>query len=204
MGNRAVITTSENWKNDGVGVYLHWNGGITSIECFLEYCKLKGYRPPEQDCYGWARLCQVLGNFFGGNASVGIDTLWKLDCDNGDNGTYIIENWEVVDRIYECRYRDDYDPTEFLISIDHNMPDGEQLGEEFIRADVVAREDIKLGDVVFDTTFDGLVYKANVVGFEKKLVSTNPVTDAMCPVVDRYNKGNPNNVLKNAFYRVKR
>ena len=202
MGNRAVITTKGNWENDGVGVYLHWNGGITSVECFLEYCKLKGYRPPETDCYGWARLCQVIGNFFGGSTSIGIDTIWHLDRDNGDNGTYIIENWEIVDRIYECGYRDDYDTTEFLIAIDKAMPEREQLGEDFIRAEVVAREDIKLGDVIFDTTFDGQVFKANVVGFEKKLVSTNPVTDAMCPVIDRYGKGNGNNILRKPFYRV--
>lgn len=30
MGNRAVITTKENWAHGGVGVYLHWNGGRDS------------------------------------------------------------------------------------------------------------------------------------------------------------------------------
>ena len=72
MGNRAVITTSEfmnlhediQFSNE-LGVYLHWNGGRDSVTAFLTYCKLKGYRPPETDCYGWARLCQVIGNFFG-------------------------------------------------------------------------------------------------------------------------------------------
>ena len=29
MGNRAVITTEESFaKNSGLGVYLHWNGGV--------------------------------------------------------------------------------------------------------------------------------------------------------------------------------
>jgi len=29
MGNRAVITIEENFgKNSGLGVYLHWNGGV--------------------------------------------------------------------------------------------------------------------------------------------------------------------------------
>lgn len=193
MGNRAVITTKENWKNNGVGVYLHWNGGITSVECFLEYCKLKGYRPPETDCYGWARLCQVVGNFFGGGYSVGVDTLSNLDCDNGDNGTYIIENWEIVDRKYECGCVDDYDTTEFLIAIDEKMPECEQLSEDFITADTIATEDLKLGDVIFDTTIDGQVFKANVVGFEE---------DEVHPIIDRYDKGSWSNVLRKPFYRI--
>ena len=37
MGNRAVITTKENMYNNGVAIYLHWNGGRDSVEAFLEY-----------------------------------------------------------------------------------------------------------------------------------------------------------------------
>ena len=94
MGNRAVITTEE----EKIGVYLHWNGGRDSVEGFLAVCKELEHRPPEDDCYGWARLCQVIGNFFGGTTSVGISTLDNLDCDNGDNGMYIIKNWKIVGR----------------------------------------------------------------------------------------------------------
>ena len=61
MGNQAVITT----KDRKLGVYVHWNGGRDTIQPLLKYCELKGYRPPSSDPYGWARLCQVLGNFFG-------------------------------------------------------------------------------------------------------------------------------------------
>jgi len=100
MGNRAVITT----KEQKIGVYLHWNGGRDSIEGFLAVCKDLGHRPPEQDCYGWARLCQVIGNFFGDTTSIGIDTLDRLDCDNGDNGMYIIENWTIVGREFIDEY----------------------------------------------------------------------------------------------------
>ena len=48
MGNRAVITTP---KKD-IGVYLHWHGSRKSIEDFLAYCDMKGYRSPEIDEYG--------------------------------------------------------------------------------------------------------------------------------------------------------
>jgi hypothetical protein len=47
MGNRAVITT----EDKQLGVYVHWNGGRDSIEAFLLYCKIKGYRAPENDSY---------------------------------------------------------------------------------------------------------------------------------------------------------
>ena len=97
MGNRAVITSV---KKD-LGVYVHWNGGPDSIGAFLDYCSLRGFRPPESDTYGYARLCQVLGNYFGADGlSVGID-IYTTDeqMDPGDNGIYVIEGWAIVERI---------------------------------------------------------------------------------------------------------
>lgn len=124
MGNRAVITT----RDKKIGVYLHWNGGRDSVEGFLAYCKLKGYRCPEKDNYGWARLCQVLGNFFGGDCSVGIGLYDTLDRDNGDNGVYIIENWEIVDREFGPSYEQQVYPLdEMLEHINSKMPEEEQI-----------------------------------------------------------------------------
>lgn len=100
MGNRAVITTRANFRNNGVGIYLHWNGGPTSVQAFLTYCKMQGYRCPEHDNYGWLYLATTIGNFNGDGTSAGIDTVNNLDCDNGDNGTYFIENWNIVGREY--------------------------------------------------------------------------------------------------------
>ena len=48
MGNSALIMTKDGFEKGGIGLYLHWNGGRDSVESFLNYCKLKGYRPPEQ------------------------------------------------------------------------------------------------------------------------------------------------------------
>lgn len=128
MGNRCVITTKEAFENDGIGIYLHWNGGRDSVEAFLKYCSLKKYPSPEKDYYGWARLCQVIGNFFGGSDSLGIDKLSKLDCDNWDNGVYIIDNWQIVDRKYfKGEEQQEYDLIEMLIAIDKSMPRGERL-----------------------------------------------------------------------------
>ena len=95
MGNRAVITTQVgfDYPETHLGIYLHWDGSRYSVENFLEYCKLKGFRDPDKDCYGWARLCQVISNYIGGSLSIGIDTVNRLDTDNYDNGTYIIKRF---------------------------------------------------------------------------------------------------------------
>lgn len=124
MGNRAVITT----EAKDLGVYVHWNGGRDSVEAFLLYCKLKGYRCPEDDCYGWARLCQVIGNFFGGEYSVGIDKYDRLDTDNGDNGTYIIKDWQIIGKEFEPLDTLDIEQVKsMLVAINGSMPGTEQL-----------------------------------------------------------------------------
>lgn len=112
MGDRAVITT----KDKEVAVYLHWNGDVTSVTAFLTWCKLRGLRAPDKDSYGWARLCQVIANYiegcnyaaaqtFGGSAisfsglSIGVDRYENMEgAADWDNGTYIIEGWDIVDR----------------------------------------------------------------------------------------------------------
>ncbi len=135
MGNRAVITASKDKdvaNSNDIGVYLHWNGGRNSVEAFLAYCKMKGYRTPEVDNYGWARLCQVIGNFFGGECSVGVDRCCKLDCDNGDNGTYVIRNWEIVDHKYPKSMAYDGDVRGMLYLINNSMPICEQVSSDRI------------------------------------------------------------------------
>lgn len=97
MGNRAVITT----ENKDIGIYVHWNGGLDSVLAFLDTAKVRGYRSPSHDCsYGMARLCGLLHEFFGpeDGLSLGIGPLDRLDCDNFDNGVYVIGgNWEIVE-----------------------------------------------------------------------------------------------------------
>ena len=134
MGNRAVITTSRDndvsMSND-IGIYLHWNGGRDSVEAFLEYCKRRGFSSPDQDCYGWARLCQVIANFFGGDLSIGIDKCCNLDCDNWNNGVYIIKNWEIVGRQYfQGTEQDRYNLEEMIREIDACQPEIDRLYRE--------------------------------------------------------------------------
>lgn len=111
MGNRAVITTEDR----EMGVYLHWDGDITSVTAFLTWCKLRGIRAPDYQNYGWARLCQVVANYIEGayygaargvgceetfsGLSVGVDRYENLKgLADWDNGTYIIKGWDIVGR----------------------------------------------------------------------------------------------------------
>lgn len=101
MGNRAVITTSTS-RTQGVGIYLHWNGGPESVLGFLAAAKARGFRDPgSDDSYAMARLCGLIHEFFGidQETSLGINQLNHLDCDNWDNGVYVIgKGWEIIDR----------------------------------------------------------------------------------------------------------
>ena len=137
MGNRAIITN----KDKQLTIYLHWNGGRDSVEAFAEYCKLKNYS-------------QVIGNFFGGTSSVGI---FPYPGDEeavhaaSDNGVYILENWEIVKRIYPKRRHGEqqvYKLDEMLREIDAAQPEGERIGA-FLDAVEIPVDELKLGDKVW-------------------------------------------------------
>jgi hypothetical protein len=134
MGNRAVITIKPHYGktyDNQLGIYVHWNGGRDSIEAFLKYCELQGFRSPSSDNYGMARLVQVIANFFGGDGlSIGSDICKNLDCDNYDNGVYLIQNWKIVDRDhFSGTEQSEYELVEMLLDIDKSQPTSMQLGK---------------------------------------------------------------------------
>lgn len=103
MGNRCVITTAP-YRAGNTGIYLHWNGGEESVTGILEACRELGYRSPEKDCYGWAAIAYAVGLLFRYDGlSVGVDTVKRLDTDNGDNGTWLIRDWEIVGNKHGAR-----------------------------------------------------------------------------------------------------
>lgn len=188
MGNRAVITTPDK----KMGVYLHWNGGRDSVEAFLHYCELHGFRSPDRDPYGWARLCQVIGNFFGGGLSVGVGLYDQLDTDNWDNGVYIIEGWRIVGREFNRHAeQSSYDHTVMLHDIDDSQPEGMRLGR-YIDAVEVPVSEVEEGEEVWLESLRG--------------------TGKRLPFVERCNAGegreavlrNPNNFIRSATVRVTR
>lgn len=204
MGNRAVITTRDNFRSNGVGVYLHWNGGRDSVEAFLKYMKLRNFRTPDRDNYGWARLCQVIGNYFGGGLSIGIDTVNHLDMDNWNNGVYIIQGWNIVGReFFDGTEQDHYDINEMLISIDEAQPFKDQLGKRFLTAKEVDTSQIKVGDKVYVPNYDGKYELCRVCGLGNGFVNGTNVTGV--PYVERYGDdyaSNINNYLLEGSYRI--
>ena len=122
MGNRAVITIKEENtpKEDWRSVYLHWNGGRDSVEPIIHVAKLYGIRCNADPSYAIARLTQLIGNSLGGTLSLGVGTYSQLDTDNYDNGTYVISNWEIVDREFfpsEYEEQNEYDFDEMVTEI---------------------------------------------------------------------------------------
>ena len=129
MGDRAVISN----KNKNLGVYLHWNGYREFVESVLAYCGAKGYRSPNvDDEYGWARLCQVIGNTIGGTLSLGVGVYSRMDTDNWDNGTYIINGWDIQERLYQHYDDEKMHDTMFenLKAINLKQPESERLSVE--------------------------------------------------------------------------
>ena len=200
MGNRAVITTRRDFDNNGIGVYVHWNGGRDSIEAFLKYCEIKGLRAPDEDCYGYARLIQVIANFFGGGLSIGVDTLDRLDCDNGDNGTYIIEGWKIVGREYfDWKEQGDHDLNEMLVEIDRAQP--EPMGN-YLTAKEVSAKTLKVGDKVYVKDWNNKISVVEIVGFgEDKWVNGTKVAGLPFAHIVNDDRDNPNNYIRDKKVR---
>ena len=208
MGNRAIITTRER----ELGVYVHWNGGRDSVEAFLEYCHLRGFRSPDSDPYGWARLCQVIANYMGVEGlSVGIMRYSDDDSmDPGDNGVYVIEGWGIVGRVGLPGWFEEqreYPMREMLLSIDDAQPEDQRLGRGFIDAVEVNTGDIRVGDTVYLMVLCGRYEPREVVA-----IAPEGSTWEGAPMVARFcledgetpDPANPNNYLTRDCYRVRR
>lgn len=203
MGNRAYVIQS----GTHTGVYLHWNGGRDSVEAFLRYCELKGYRGFE-DSYGLARFCQVVGNFFGGSLSLGIVTdIYPEDADCVDNGIYSVKGWKIVNRYNHGPEQQKYKLLDMLKEIDAAQPEAEQFGPEYWDAKTVNVEDIRPGDTVFyidPLTGQCSKYICAGIGEDRVVNGSNvkgiPYINKHCND-GRYDK-NPNNYLRGKTYQV--
>lgn len=111
MGNRAYIVFDQTYEGqrpkggDALpAVYLHWNGGPESIYTFLAYCKAVCRQGDRE--YIPARFVQIVGNYFGGNLSLGLTATTRDDIPElasvGDNGVYVVnvDTFDVTQRWY--------------------------------------------------------------------------------------------------------
>lgn len=197
MGNRAIIKT----EGGHIGLYLHWNGGRDSVEAFLVYCKMRGFRSPETDGYGWARLAQVIGNFFGGGLSLGIvETGSPDDGQYCDNGAYVIRNWEIVGReCFDGVEQSEYDLLDMLRAIDEAQPEKDRIGD-YLNAVIVPTEQLKLGDRVVFLDWNSDMKTGTVIGFggdnrvNGQEVKNRPYLDSYMPS-DGHPEQNINNYI---------
>jgi hypothetical protein len=192
MGNRAVITDKKNNYDHGLGIYLHWNGGRDSVEAFITYCKLHKYTSISD-------LYRVIANWSHGRIGE-LGLLQDLDCDNGDNGLYIIDKWEIVDRKYFNRIeQSEYDLDEFLLDIDEGQPIQEQI-RDILTAEPIAVEDIKLGDTILNVDMYGKVESHTIIGFgEDRYVNGHNVKGL--PYTDRYGSDKPEDNINNYYLK---
>lgn len=201
MGNVAIIKAK---GNDNKAVYLHWNGGRDSIEAFLKYCELRGFRSFNDD-YGMARFVQVVSNFLGADGlSIGI-TDHVESC--GDNGVYVIDGWEIVDRIdFNGREQREYDLQEMLLEIDDSQPKKQQLGKDYLESEEVEAVSLKIGDKVYLKDHTGKVEKFSVIGIGKDEYRNGRNVKGI-PYVDKFlNNGsyaeNINNYVRDEIVRL--
>ena len=139
MGNRAVVTFADSdetiptdtqelkdWIDARTGVYLHWNGGEDSIIPFLEYCRLIGAR--SEVPHAIAVFTRTVSNFMGGTLSACIGPCACLDTDNKDNGTYVVQHWQIAARAYMDRQEQaKHNYHQMLSDIDATQPQGVRL-----------------------------------------------------------------------------
>lgn len=187
MGNRAVITTRNALENDGLGVYLHWNGGRDSVEGFLKYCEIRSFASPENSDYGWARLTQVISNFMDGDGlSVGVEKVSKLDQDNFDNGTYVIEKWKIVDRLYlRGEEQNAYQLREFIVYVDEHQPEEQKIGKDLL--ETLFDNNLTISDV--DTLYNYRVNKTKGLPMEEgKSYRSENGNDRVAKVIELWDR----------------
>ena len=203
MSNSGIVAA----KGSNVGVYLHWNGGRDSVEGFLKYCEMKGYcNFNDRSGYGISRFMQVAGNFLGGTSSLGMEfniTKGK-SLTSTDNGIYLVDGWKIVKRYDEpSREQSAYELQDMLLAIDAAQPEKERI-REYILAEEVKREEVKIGDKVCMIDFDGHQEIHEVVGIGKDMLC-NGINVKGMPYVNAYG-GNPerniNNYLRTEMIRV--
>ena len=193
---------------------------LGSLLMGLLYCLLTVTLRANQNVTGLALTTfgVGIGNFFGGSLSVGIDRYRNLG-DQGDNGVYVIDGWEIVDR-YTTDYDKDwnaiglrhidlsaeqsgYDFNEMLHAFDEAMPENLRLGD-FLDADEVPVSDVRLGDKVWMSAYESGPELFEVVGFG---ADDAPRGLKGIPFVNRYDHDgdyswNCNNYLREEAYRI--
>lgn len=206
MGNRAIIKG----KDSDLGIYVHWNGGRDSVEAFLEYASFvsphSGLGDKHYDS-GLGILMTIIVNFMGSGTSVDVTTARDYqNPDHLDNGIYVVEGWEIIDRIAPPMYeQDSYDRREMLIAIDQAQSEKLQRGVDYIDSEIVDAADLVVGDEIVQNGIGGGVEKFTVLHLGnpddlEKTMHHPPYS----PYIGKYGTDNPNSYVSGAVRRVKK
>lgn len=206
MGNRAIIKG----KDSDLGVYVHWNGGLDSVEAFLEYASFlsphSGLGEKHYDS-GLGTLVTLITNFMNNSSSVDITT--PVDYANPshlDNGIYVVDGWKIVDRISPPLYeQNEYDRREMLLAIDKAQPEKMKRGVDYIDSEIVDASEIVVGDEIIQHAIGGGVEKHTVIALgnpddPEKTMHHPPYS----PYIGTYGKDNPNSYVSGRVRRVKK
>ena len=127
MGNRAVITTDNLIGN--IGLYVHWNGGADTVLPVLEFIKQNHNNEEYKDVLkvvdkdrDLLKNIELIYKVAFGN-KYEIKDYKSLDCDNFDNGVYVVDNkFKICRRKYfEGREQNEYDLNEMMIYISEKL-----------------------------------------------------------------------------------
>lgn len=99
MGNRAVITFTTNPR--ATAVYVHWNGGLASVQGFLQAARNLGLAERSTLAGKTELLHEVCASYIGSSAYLE-PRFGHTDLANGDNGTYLIDpdSLDIVQRLH--------------------------------------------------------------------------------------------------------
>ena len=206
MGNRAIIKG----KDSDLGVYVHWNGGRDSVEAFLEYASFLSPHSGLGEKYydsGLGTLVTLITNFMNNSSSVDITTTDDYaNPSHLDNGIYVVDGWEIVDRISPPLYEQNgYDRREMLIAIDDAQPEKMKRGVDYIDSEIVDASEIVVGDEIIQNKIGGGVEKYTVISLgnpdnPKEAMHHPPYS----PYIGKYGKDNPNSYVSGRVRRVKK
>ena len=140
---------------------------------------------------GLARMCQVMGNFFGGSPSLGIgEYTADRQMDPDDNGIYAIEGWSIADHL-----RTGYGSVRSPIGMRSHGPSGKQDWREF--GDMLRSLDSRGTATTTSTaTWCASSHEANRPKPRRSQAHLNPsaLGSAGFPLVERQHSHGPANV----------
>lgn len=110
MGDRAVFcfreTGFDNGDYTGPGVYIHWLYGDDKAEAYMRLAKELNLRTEDPGVEA-AHLAHLMLLNEGLNETIEVGDISDLDCNNYDNGLYVVKKWNIEKKFFSEEYKFD-------------------------------------------------------------------------------------------------